>query len=88
MHRETVLEVVANNPVTREPVVAGGWGPRTRWLHNVEAGLAHGVRTGRRRFAPAYRILPPDEAERTFADQRWTRTREGLWRARQVLGAR
>jgi deazaflavin-dependent oxidoreductase (nitroreductase family) len=68
LHRETVLEVVRYDPATRESVVAAGWGRRTGWLHNVEAGLAHEVRTGRQRFAPAYRILPPDEAERIFAD--------------------
>jgi deazaflavin-dependent oxidoreductase (nitroreductase family) len=67
MHRETVLEVVRYDPVTRESVVAAGWGRRTGWLHNVEAGLAHEVRTARERFALAYRILPPDEAERVFA---------------------
>ncbi len=68
LHRETVLEVVRYDPVTRESVVAAGWGRRTGWLHNVEAGLAHEVRLGRQRFAPAWRILPPDEAERIFAD--------------------
>jgi deazaflavin-dependent oxidoreductase (nitroreductase family) len=68
LHRETVLEVVRYDPVSRESVVAAGWGRRTGWLHNVEAGLAHEVRTGRERFAPAWRILPPDEAERIFAD--------------------
>ena len=68
LHRETVLEVVRYDPVTRESVVAAGWGRRTGWLHNVEAGLAHEAWTGRERFAPAWRILPPDEAERIFAD--------------------
>lgn len=68
LHRETVLEVVRYDPVTRESVVAAGWGRRTAWLHNVEAGLAREVWTGRQRFAPAWRILPPDEAERLFAD--------------------
>ena len=68
LHRETVLEVVRYDPVTRESVVVAGWGRRTGWLHNVEAELAHEVRTGRQRFAPAWRILPPDEAERLFAD--------------------
>ncbi len=68
LHRETVLEVVRFDPVTRESVVAAGWGRKTGWLHNVEAGLADEVWTGRQRFAPAYRILPTDEAERLFAD--------------------
>jgi deazaflavin-dependent oxidoreductase (nitroreductase family) len=68
IRRETVLEVVHYDPATRECVVAAGWGRRTGWLHNVEAGLATEVQTGRQRFAPAYRVLPPDEAERVFAD--------------------
>ena len=68
LHRETVLEVVRYDPVIEESVVAAGWGRRTGWLHNVEAGLAEEVWTGRQRFAPAWRILPPDEAERLFAD--------------------
>lgn len=68
LHRETVLEVVRYDLRARESVVAAGWGRRTGWLHNVEAGLAHEVWTGRQRFAPAWRILPPDEAERIFAD--------------------
>ena len=68
MRRETVLEVVRYDPIIRESVVAAGWGRRTGWLDNVEAGLAHEVRTGRQRFAPVHRFLPPDEAERVFAD--------------------
>ena len=68
MHRETVLEVVQYDPITSESVVMAGWGRRTGWLHNVEAGLAHEVRTGRERFAPVYRLLPPEEAEGIFAD--------------------
>ena len=68
LHRETVLEVVRYDPATRESVVAAGWGRKTGWLHRVEAGLAHEMCTGRQRFAPAYRILPPDEAKRPFAD--------------------
>ena len=68
LRRETVLEVVRYDPITRESVVAAGWGRKTAWLHNVEAGLAQEVWTGRQHFAPAYRILPPDEAERLFAD--------------------
>jgi deazaflavin-dependent oxidoreductase (nitroreductase family) len=68
VRRETVVEVVHYDADARESVVMAGWGRRTGWLHNVEAGLAHEVRIGRERFAPAYRILPPDEAERAFAD--------------------
>jgi len=68
LHRETVLEVVRYDPLTEESLVDAGWGRRTAWLHNVEAGLANEVWTGRQRYAPTYRILPPDESERLFAD--------------------
>ena len=36
LSRETVLEVMRYDPVSREAVVAAGWGRRTGWLHNVE----------------------------------------------------
>jgi deazaflavin-dependent oxidoreductase (nitroreductase family) len=68
LHRETVLEVVRYDPATRESVVVAGWGRRAGWLHNVEAGLAHEVRTGRQGFAPMHRVLPADEAQQIFAD--------------------
>jgi hypothetical protein len=51
-----------------EAIVVAGWGRKTQWLHNVEAGLAHEVRIGRDRYAPAWRILPPEEADAVFAD--------------------
>ena len=68
LRRETVLEVVEYDSATRESVVAAGWGRRTGWFHNVEAGLAHEIRTGRDRFTPACRVLTPGEAERVCAD--------------------
>lgn len=68
IQRESVLEVIRYDPVTREVVVAAGWGRRTGWLHNVEAGLAREVWLGRERFVPAWRVLGADEAERLFAD--------------------
>ena len=68
IRRETVLEVIRYDRVSREAVVAAGWGRRTGWLHNVEAGLAREVWIGRERFVPAFRVLAADEAERLFAD--------------------
>jgi len=59
---ETPLEVVHYDKASREAIVAAGWGRKTQWLHNVEAGLAREVQIGRERWAPAFRILPPDEA--------------------------
>jgi deazaflavin-dependent oxidoreductase (nitroreductase family) len=65
--RETVLEVMRYDPASGEAVCMAGWGRRTGWLHNVEAGLATEIRIGRERYAPAWRILAPDEAERVLA---------------------
>jgi deazaflavin-dependent oxidoreductase (nitroreductase family) len=59
---ETVLEVVRHDRSTRESTVVAGWGRRTAWLHNVEAGGAIEVRTGRDRYSPAIRRLDVDEA--------------------------
>jgi deazaflavin-dependent oxidoreductase (nitroreductase family) len=65
-NRQTVLEVVRYDPRNKESVVAAGWGRRTQWLHNVEAGLATEVRTGRDRFQPVHRVLEVDEAADIF----------------------
>jgi deazaflavin-dependent oxidoreductase (nitroreductase family) len=67
LRRETVLEVVAYDATTREAVVAAGWGRRTQWLHNVEAGLAREVWIGGARYAPAVRVLAPEEAVEAIA---------------------
>ena len=68
IRRETVLEVIRYDRVGREAVVAAGWGRKTGWLHNVEAGLASEVWIGRERFVPAFRVLATDEGERILAD--------------------
>jgi deazaflavin-dependent oxidoreductase (nitroreductase family) len=59
---ETPLEVVHYDRASGEAIVAAGWGRKTQWLHNVEAGLAREVQIGRERWTPTYRILPVDEA--------------------------
>lgn len=65
---ETPLEVVHYDRAGREAIVAAGWGRKTQWLHNVEAGLAREVQIGRERWAPAYRVLPADEAAEVLAE--------------------
>lgn len=59
---ETPLEVIRYDSSRREAVVAAGWGRKTQWLHNVEAGLAREVWIGRDHYVPSYRILDGDEA--------------------------
>jgi len=66
--REAVVEVMRYDHSTREAIVMAGWGARTGWLHNVEAGLAREVRIGRERYVPAYRVLAPGEAAAVLAD--------------------
>ncbi len=62
VRRETPLEVMAYDRATGEAVVAAGWGRRTQWLHNVEAGLAREIWIGHERYAPTWRRLGLDEA--------------------------
>jgi deazaflavin-dependent oxidoreductase (nitroreductase family) len=75
--RETVLEVMRFDPVTRESVVMAGWGRTSGWFSNVEAGFAQEVRTGRARYRPAWRVLPREEAAPVMAEylhrNRWIR---------------
>lgn len=59
---ETPLEVIRYDAARREAVVAAGWGRKTQWLHNVEAGLAREVWIGRDRYVPSVRTLDPEEA--------------------------
>lgn len=59
---ETPLEVVSYDRAHREAIVAAGWGRKTQWLHNVEAGLAREVWIGRDRYAPEVRFLAAEEA--------------------------
>ncbi|MDJ0322703.1 nitroreductase family deazaflavin-dependent oxidoreductase [Cryobacterium sp. PH31-AA6] len=63
---ETPLEVVHYDRDSREAVVMAGWGSRTQWLHNAEAGLATEIWIGSSRFVPAVRRLGLDEAQKVF----------------------
>jgi hypothetical protein len=53
---------------SHEAIVMAGWGLKTAWLLNVEAGLADEVRIGRERYVPTHRLLPTDEAAAVLAD--------------------
>jgi deazaflavin-dependent oxidoreductase (nitroreductase family) len=83
---ETPLEVIRYNRATSEAVIAAGWGRRTQWLYNVEAGLAREVWIGRERYVPTWRVLGLDEAAATF--ERYERS-SGIPKAivRRVLSA-
>ncbi len=64
-HR-TVLEVIRYDRATREAIVAAGWGRKTQWLYNVEAGMAREVLIGGERYTPDWRRLDPEEAVSVF----------------------
>jgi deazaflavin-dependent oxidoreductase (nitroreductase family) len=60
----TVLEVARYDPWTGESVVGSGWGSRADWYRNIRANPPLEVQTGRERYQPTFRELPPEE---TFA---------------------
>ena len=68
LRRETVLEVVHYDADRHEAIVAAGWGRKTAWAYNVEAGLVEAVYIGREVFVPARRRLDVDEGERVLAE--------------------
>jgi deazaflavin-dependent oxidoreductase (nitroreductase family) len=59
--RETVLEVLLHDPVTRESVVLSAWGEKADWYRNIEAAPALEVRTGAQRYVPEQRFLAPEK---------------------------
>lgn len=75
--RRVVLEVIGRDEARRESLVVAGWGTKTQWLGNVEAGGAIEVLTGRERFRPEWRVLGQDEAVAALAAyerrNRWMR---------------
>ena len=66
--RHVVLEALAFDPVARETFVMAGWGRKTGWLRNVEAGGAVEVQTGRWRYRPEVRIVESADAAAILAD--------------------
>jgi len=64
----TVLEVIGQTPATGEIRVVAGMGPESDWYRNVQANPAVEIVVGRRRFAPAHRVLDESEAADVVAD--------------------
>lgn len=67
LHR-TVLEVMRYDRAGDESVVMAGFGARSDWLRNLEAGGGVMIETGGRRFVPDHRMLGTDEAAAVLAD--------------------
>lgn len=61
--RHTALDVMRFDPVTKECLVISMYGERADWFRNIVAHPALEVQTGRDRFVPEQRILPPEEAQ-------------------------
>jgi deazaflavin-dependent oxidoreductase (nitroreductase family) len=72
---ETPLEVIRYDARTHEAIVAAGWGRRTQWLHNVEAGGARQVWIGRERFVPEWRELTAEDGASTLE---WYENHSGI----------
>ncbi len=61
--RQTVLDIVRFDPVTKECLVFSMYGEQADWYQNIQAHPALEIQTGRDRFVPVHRVLPPEEAE-------------------------
>lgn len=61
LHR-TVAMVLRDDRQTGEVVICAGWGPRTDWYRNLQAGTATQVQLGGTTFVPQQRFLTDDEA--------------------------
>ena len=62
-----VLEAVRYDATLRETIVVAGWGERTQWLRNLEAGGAVAVTTGSDTYRPLLRLLEPVESAMVLA---------------------
>ena len=66
--RETVMEVLLHDPVTRESVVLSAWGEKADWYRNIGATPALEVRTGGQRYVPKQRFLAPEDNHAVISD--------------------
>lgn len=64
----TVVEVVCRDSGAGEYVVVAGFGPRSDWLRNIEAGSPVLIAVGFSLFIADHRVLDPAEAEQVIAD--------------------
>jgi deazaflavin-dependent oxidoreductase (nitroreductase family) len=59
--RQTVIEVVHYDPLSRECIVISGYGAQSDWYRNIEAEPAHEVQVGRQCYRPRQRLLSEEE---------------------------
>lgn len=77
--RETVVEVVEYDKAAGRVFVVAGWGAKSDWFCNLQAGPALEVRLGARRYPrPGHHILDPTEALELLT--RYRADRPATWR--------
>lgn len=64
--RHTVVEVLSYDRETGETIVVSGYGPTADWYRNVVAAGGAELDFGHGPRPAAYRLVPPEEAERVF----------------------
>jgi deazaflavin-dependent oxidoreductase (nitroreductase family) len=64
---QTMLEVIGENPASREVIVIAGLGRSANWYRNLQAHDAIEVAIGRQRFKPNHRELSEPEAVTVLA---------------------
>lgn len=88
---QTVLEIIEYRDNGPEAVVMSGFGRRSDWLLNIEAGPLPEVIIGRQHFTTSYRFLDEDEAVRALAEyEHRNRLMAGIlrWVLSRLLGWR
>lgn len=83
--RQTVLDLLHFDPVTKECLVVSIYGERADWFQNIQVHSALEVQIGRDHFVPVQRILRPEEAEAILVDF-WRRYPQGARLGLRLLG--
>jgi deazaflavin-dependent oxidoreductase (nitroreductase family) len=66
--RQTVLEVVRYDPVSRACVIASGWGMKSDWIQNITAKPQVIMQVSNKRSKALAERLSPDEGEHELLD--------------------
>ena len=85
--RHTALDVMRFDAATKECLVISMYGERADWFRNIMAHPALSVQTGRDRFVPDQRILPPEEAQAVMTTF-WQRYPRAVRMSLRLLGFR
>ncbi len=83
--RQTVLDLLHFDRVTKECLVVSMYGEQADWYQNIQVHRALKVQIGRDHFIPVQRILPPEEAEAILTEF-WRRYPRGVHLGLKLLG--